>query len=372
MRKNAAKGGRPGAARKGGDPLAEKEKDKAKEKEKAEPGSFHYRLKLHTGHDVTLTAAYYPGKPDTSTPVVLLIHEKERSHKDFEDPIAELKNGRLALHLQSLGYAVFSFDLRGHGANRASRSPARLERCSQRFAGGLFILARSSQPRRVEFVEARGDRVGRGGEPGARWAYLPGGAVSHEGRVTDIAALAFVSPLPEFKGASFGTLMTAAPHPGRLAGGRARRAVARRREAHPRDGRTTRANRVELFPSSLHGYKLLRLEPKATAGLLRFLEANVELKAAEWEPRYNLSPITYNDIEVVRHVKPADANKVKAKEKEKEKEKEKDAAREEGSREERGRRAEQGEGGRRGKEVSGTRFFRKSSAEEHSLNTKKK
>ncbi len=77
----------------------------------------------------------------------------------------------------------------------------------------------------------------------------------------------------------------------------------------------TRANRVELFPSSLHGYKLLRLEPKATAGLLRFLESNVKLKAAEWEPRYNLSPITYNDIEVIRHVKPADADKAKAKEK---------------------------------------------------------
>ena len=54
---------------------------------------------------------------------MLLIHEKERSHKDFEDPIAELKNEGLALHLQSLGYAVFSFDLRGHGANAPSRSP---------------------------------------------------------------------------------------------------------------------------------------------------------------------------------------------------------------------------------------------------------
>ncbi len=172
--KNVAKGGRP-VARKAGDPLAEKEKDKAKEKEKAEPGSFHYRLKLHTGHDVTLTASYYPGKLDTSTPVVLLIHEKERSHKDFEDPIAELKNEGLAFHLQSLGYAVFSFDLRGHGERAQAAHRARLERHAQRFASGLFILARSSQPGRVEFVEARGDRVGRGGEPGGEVGLSAGG-----------------------------------------------------------------------------------------------------------------------------------------------------------------------------------------------------
>ena len=34
----------------------------------------------------------------------------------------------------------------------------------------------------------------------------------------------------------------------------------------------SRLNKVEIFPSSLHGYKLLRLEPKVTASLFHFLE----------------------------------------------------------------------------------------------------
>jgi alpha-beta hydrolase superfamily lysophospholipase len=321
------KGPRLPAARKApnaADPLA----PRAAEKEKAETGSFHYRLKLHTADDVVLAATYYPGKPDTSTPVILLVHEKDRSYKDFEDPIAELKGEGLALHLQGLGYAVLSFDLRGHGVNARrplgqrdwNEMPADLQ------AAYLFLLDRHNRGElNISRLGVIG--LGEGANVAALWAYAPGGAVSHEGRVTDLAGLVLISPLATFEGAPFTALMNAlAPRiPVSLMAGErdapSHDAVKRVRANVER----TRQNRVELFPSSLHGYKLLRFEPKATVGLLRFLESNIKLKVAEWEPRYNLSPITYNDIEVIRHVKPTDAEKAKEKEKEKEKQK-KDAA----------------------------------------------
>ncbi len=68
----------------------------------------------------------------------------------------------------------------------------------------------------------------------------------------------------------------------------------------------SRLNKVEFFPSSLHGYKLLRLEPKATSVILRFFESTIKFKAQEWEPRYNLTPVAFSDIQVVRNAKPSD------------------------------------------------------------------
>ncbi|MHC5544278.1 hypothetical protein ACYOEI_39120, partial [Singulisphaera rosea] len=85
-----------------------------------------------------------------------------------------------------------------------------------------------------------------------------------------------------------------------------------------------RLNRVELFPSSLHGYKLLRLEPKVTSDISKFLEGTVKLKALEWEPRYNMTPVQYGEIQLVRP-KAQDAAKKKAAEPEKAKAKEKEA-----------------------------------------------
>src|SRR5262249_23154237 len=78
-------------------------------------------------------------------------------------------------------------------------------------------------------------------------------------------------------------------------------------------------NRVEVFDTSLHGYKLLWLEPKVPAAIAKFLEGTIKLNAsAVWEPRYNLTPVLYEDIQLVRTPKAQDAA---AKEKEKEKEK---------------------------------------------------
>ena len=68
-------------------------------------------------------------------------------------------------------------------------------------------------------------------------------------------------------------------------------------------------NKVELFDSSLHGYKLLRLEPKVTSVIARFLEATAKYKAIEHEPRFNLSPIAFSDVAIVRNAKAPDPAK---------------------------------------------------------------
>ena len=67
-----------------------------------------------------------------------------------------------------------------------------------------------------------------------------------------------------------------------------------------------RLNKIELYPSPLHGYKLLRLEPKVTSALFHFLDNTLKNRAVSWEPQYNLLPVTFTDIQTIRHTKPDD------------------------------------------------------------------
>ena len=70
-----------------------------------------------------------------------------------------------------------------------------------------------------------------------------------------------------------------------------------------------RLNKIELFPSSLHGYKFLRLEPKITATVFPFLETALKNRPVEWEPQYNLTPVTFGDAQIVMNAKPSDVQK---------------------------------------------------------------
>ena len=78
-----------------------------------------------------------------------------------------------------------------------------------------------------------------------------------------------------------------------------------------------RLNKVELYPSSLHGYKLLRLEPKVTSTLFQFLDNALRARAVDWEPQYNLIPVSSSDIQTVRNARSGDAPKNQAKAKDK-------------------------------------------------------
>jgi len=299
-----------------------KEKDQAAARPPA-AGTFHFRVKLHAFDDTTLVTSYYPSRLDTNSPAVMLVHEKERSSKDFEDPIDELKKLGLAEHLQSLGYAVLTLDLRGHGANarRAVSDREWAEMVDDLQAAYQFLLDRHNRGE-LNLAKLGVVGLGEGANLAAAWAYLPGGGVSTEGRVTDIAGLVLISPLPKGLDLNFTTMInTLAPRVPVLLMAGERDALSHEAVKRVRANvEKVRQNRVELFPSSLHGYKLLKLEPRATSVITRFLESTVKLKSAEWEPRFNLTPVVYTDIEVIRHAtKAAEKDKDNAKARAKEK-----------------------------------------------------
>jgi alpha-beta hydrolase superfamily lysophospholipase len=245
----------------------------------------------------------------------MLIHEMGRSRKDFEDPVQDLKGQGLAAHLQGLGFAVFSMDLRWQGQNprrplAADERPKLLEDLQ---AGFFFLVDRHN----------RGDlnlgklgvvALGDGANLVTAWATQPGAASTTEGRPGNLSALALISPNPEGFGhvlrRGINTLASQMPllliagdgdNPSKDAVQSVRQLVQR-----------ARLSKVELFPSALHSYKLLRLEPKVTSALIHFLDTTLKNQAVEWEPQYNLTPVTFGDAQLVQNTKDADNAKNKA------------------------------------------------------------
>jgi hypothetical protein len=173
--------------------------------------------------------------------------------------------------------------------------------------------------------------VGEGANLAVAWAYQPGAAVSTEGRPSDLNALVLISPYPVGSGYVLGHILPSlTPRtPLALLAGSKDNASKDAVESVRRLVERARLNKIELFPSSLHGYKLMRLEPKVTPAIMRFLEPTIKLRPIDWEPRYNLIPVTVSEIQTVRHTptpeKPA-AKKGQAKAAEAPKPKEADAA----------------------------------------------
>ncbi|MGB0069961.1 MAG: alpha/beta hydrolase [Isosphaeraceae bacterium] len=316
-----------------GDPLAKADGADAKGKAKAAgAATYHYTFKLHSFDGSPLAASFYPSKLGSTAPVVMLVHEANRSRKDFEEAVTELKGLGLAEHLQEEGYAVFSMDLRGQGQNprrvlSASDRPLLAEDLQ---AAYFFLLDRHN---RGDFNVAKLGMiaVGEGANLAVAWAYQPGAAVSTEGRPSDLNALVLISPYPAGFGYVLGHILPSLAPPIHLAllAGSKDNASKDAVESVRRVVERARLNKVELFPSSLHGYKLMRLEPKVTPAILRFLEPTIKLRPIDWEPRYNLIPVTVSEIQTVRHTqtpeKPA-AKKGQAKAVEAPKPKEADAA----------------------------------------------
>ena len=316
-----------------GDPLAKADRADAKGKAKAAgAGTYHYTFKLHSFDGSPLAASYYPSKLGSTAPVVMLVHEANRSRKDFEEAVTELKGLGLAEHLQEEGYAVFSMDLRGQGQNprRALSASDRPLLAEDLQAAYFFLLDRHN---RGDFNVAKLGMiaVGEGANLAVAWAYQPGATVSTEGRPSDLDALVLISPYPAGFGYVLGHILPSlAPRiPLALLAGSKDDASKDAVESVRRLVERAQLNKIELFPSSLHGYKLMRLEPKVTPAIMRFLEPTIKLRPIDWEPRYNLIPVTVSEIQTVRHTqapeKPA-AKKGQAKAVEAPKPKEADAA----------------------------------------------
>jgi hypothetical protein len=149
----------------------------------------------------------------------------------------------------------------------------------------------------------------------AGWAIHPAAAITIDGRASDLSALVLISPNPEGFGYVLGHAVTSLTTRVPLlfmAGERdnaskdAIQSVRRLVDRSP-------LNKVEFFPSSLHGYKLLRLEPKLTSALFRFLEVSLKNRPLEWEPQYNLTPVAFGDAQVVPNSQQSDVARDKSK-----------------------------------------------------------
>jgi pimeloyl-ACP methyl ester carboxylesterase len=310
-------GGKAKAVAKGADPFA-----KAADPAAAAPapGTFHYSFKLGASDGTPLNALYYPSRLGTGASAVILVHERDRSTKDFQDKIAELDNQGLAEALQKLGYAVLAVDLRGHGTN-ARRSLVAKD--WQAMVGDLqssylFLLDRHNRGD-LNLARLGVVAVGEGANVAAAWASVPEAATSSPGRAGDLAGLVLISPMvdAQSQGLRIGQPLRAlAPRMPLcvLAGERDPASAEVVKSARPAIVRV-RGNKVELFPSSLHGFKLLRLEPNVTKSITDFLDETLRAKAEEWEPRYNLAPVPYSDVQTVLRAAPkAEAPRVPAEE----------------------------------------------------------
>lgn len=305
--------------------------------DKGAAGMAHYRLKIKADDGTTLNLVYYPAYParlGTNAPVIMLVHEKDRSSRDFEEPIAELKGQGFAEHMQSIGYAVLAVDLRGHGANvRKALTPQDWRQMVGDLQAAYQFLVDRHNRGKLNLAKLGVLGIGEGANLVAAWANARGGAVSNDGRTSDLGAMVLISPLPDLEGQLLRQVMSSlAPRIPILLMAGERDAVSADpvRAVRPIVERAVggmKMNQVEFFDSSLHGYKLLWLESKVTSVIPKFFEGKIKLKAtAQWEPRYNLDPVAYDNIQLVRSAKTKDAPAEKEADAEaKEKEKAKDA-----------------------------------------------
>ncbi len=271
------------------------------------PGTYHFNFRLHSFDGAPLAASYYRSKLGSTAPVVILVHESGRSRKDFEESVLELKGQGLAEHLQALDYAVLSLDLRGQGQNpRRAVTRSDRPRIVEDLQAAYFFLVDRHNRGELNLSKLGVIALGDGANLAAAWAFQPGAAVTTEGHPSDLSALVLISPMPDGMGYQLRhvipSLATRIPLL-LMAGERdnaSKDAVQGVRALVERG----RLNRIELYPSPLHGYKLLRLEPKVTSALFRFLDNTLKNRAVAWEPQYNLLPVTFSEIQTIRHTKP--------------------------------------------------------------------
>ena len=153
--------------------------------------------------------------------------------------------------------------------------------------------------------------LGEGANLVSIWANLPGGAVSSQGRATDLGGLVLISPMVDGKNqgirAQQPITALAPPHPICILSGEKDALSAELVKVLKPAVTRVPKNKVEQFPSSLHGFKLLRLEPNITITLTRFFDETIKAKPEEWEPRYNLDPVTYGEVKIIAN--PDDSTK---------------------------------------------------------------
>lgn len=304
----------PGA---GVDPLTEPPKGaagaagpapKADEKAAAPQGPpvwpYHYSLQIRNYDGQPTAARYYPAQNGPPAPVLLMVHEigPGRSGRDFEDPIAELKGKSLAAYLQEEGYAVLVLDLRGHGENpKRALEPEQWRALAADLQAAYHFLIDRHNRRELNLGKFGVLGLGEGANLAAYWASRPGGAVSVQGRLSDLASLVLISPLADDRGLRLAPLLaTLAPRfPILLMSSEGDALSSDAVKASQQVVERQRLSRVALVEGRQHGANLLRFTPGATKPLLNFLENTLENRTDDWEPRYNLDPVSFSQVRLV-------------------------------------------------------------------------
>lgn len=282
-----------------------------------ELGTYHYRFKISAAGSDAIQATYYPSKLLTAAPAVLLVHERDRSSKDFEDSLGELKGLSLAESLQKAGFGVMAVDLHGHGGNpRRALSPRDWAALPNDLELAYLALVDRHNRGELNLAKLGVVALGEGANVAAAWA-AGGGGVSSEGRAGDLNALVLISPMGDAASQGLratGNLTTLAPRvPIALMVGERDAPSFELVNAVQPIVKRYRLNQVDTFPSALHGYQLLRLEPNLTGAITKFLEATIKAKADEWEGRYLLDPVRFGDVKILPNpVRPGDAAAKKA------------------------------------------------------------
>jgi hypothetical protein len=285
---------------------------------KPEPGTFHFNFRLRSFDGTPLASSYYPSKLSSSAPVVMLVHESGRSRKDFEEPVLELKGQGLAEHLQGLGYVVLSTDLRWQGQNpRRPLSKDERPKLLEDLQAGYFFLVDRHNRGDLNIAKLGVLGLGDGANLVAAWALQPGAATTTRARASELSALLFVSPRPQGSGYVFEHVVASVAErvPLLLLAGERDNGAKDAVQAAVPFAQRTRLSKVQVFPSSLTGYRMLRLEPKVTSAIIHFLDTTLKNRPVEWEPEYNLTPVTFGDIELVLNTKATPVRNDQVKEK---------------------------------------------------------
>ena len=223
----------------------------------------------------------------------MLVHQSGTGHssKDFQEPIESLEGKSLAEHFQQQDYAVLLVDMRPQAARRAD---ANQREVLSALLGDLhtayaFLIDRHNR-RELNLGKFGVVAIGDGADLVAQWGAFDGGAVANPGRLSDLGALAMISPPAEAWGTRLAPALTAlAPRlPMLLIAGDRDTELAKAAqpvlERHP-------LSKVAFFETRLQGNRLLGFEPKVVETLTKFLEEPVKFrKNSEWEPRIPAPP----------------------------------------------------------------------------------
>ncbi len=262
---------------------------------------FYATFQLTATDGVSLDAVFYPARGGPDAPVLMLVHQSGTGHssKDFQEPIESLEGKTLAEHLQQQDYAVFLVDMRPQAAQRrdATQREVLAALLGDLHTAYAFLIDRHNR-RELNLSKFGVIAIGDGADLVAQWTAYDGGAVANPGRLSDLGALAMISPPAEAWGTRLAPALTAlAPRlPMLLIAGDRDTELAKSAqpvlERHP-------LSKVAFFETRLQGNRLLGFEPKVVETLTKFLEEPVKFrKNSEWEPRYLLHPIAYSDVQL--------------------------------------------------------------------------